>query len=131
LRLQRRTGAAQATSVVKEWSMIVQVRCSFSPPTAEDRADMASMALDLTDDPSSVRVFEDEWKDWLVVEFTMRTQAQYKVVDRVYEACGCLRRVDWMMGFPKTEAEEARHQRKLQRARERRRERRAEREREK
>jgi hypothetical protein len=57
--------------------------------------------------------------DWLVVEFTMLTEAQYKAVDKIDLALRLYggNRLDSMIGFPKSEAARQRTKRKTERRR--------------
>ena len=99
--------------------MNVYVRIRFRSPGVEDWAAMRSLALGLTNDTGGVRVFADTNPDWLVVEFTMPTEAQYAAVPKID---GAIRfwadhRQDSVIGFPKSEAEQARADRKAERRR--------------
>ena len=103
--------------------MNVRVQVLFDPPDEDARNAMRSLGRSVTNDPDSVRVFaSDDDPDWLVVEFTMPTEAQYKAVDKVDRAVRfhAWERLDSTIGFPKSEAERARTRRKTQRRREKR-----------
>ena len=68
----------------------------------------------------SVRVSAIEGRPgWLVVEFTMPTEAQYKAVGKIDHALRLYggNRLDSAIGFPKSEAQQARCQRKAERRR--------------
>jgi len=57
----------------------------------------------VTNDPTSVKVSAVEGRpDWLAVEFTMRTEAQYKAVDKIDRAMRIYggNRLDSAIGFP-------------------------------
>lgn len=94
--------------------MNVRLRIQFKPPTEEDWKAMRSLANSLTAEPKSVKVFADEKPDWLVVEFTMPTEAQYKAEPKISKAIRlhAWNRWDSTFGFPFTEAERARADRK-------------------
>lgn len=103
--------------------MNVRVQVLFDPPDENARAAMRSLGRSVTNDPDSVRVLaSDDDPDWLVVEFTMPTEAQDKAVDKVDRAVRLHadERLDSTIGFPKSEAESARTRRKTQRRREKR-----------
>ncbi len=108
--------------------MNVRLRILFQPPIDDDWKAMNSLAQSLTADPASIRVFADEKPNWLVVEFTMPTEPQYKAEPKVSLAIRlhAWNRHDVTFGFPLTEAERARADRKLARAKERRKARRRE-----
>jgi hypothetical protein len=67
--------------------------------------DVRSMALGLTNDRASVRVFrrKDDPR-WVVAEFTMPTEAQYRAVERIDGAIrfSLWEREDSVIYFPKT-----------------------------
>jgi hypothetical protein len=104
--------------------MNVRVEIQFDSPDQDAWDAMRSLARSVTNDPRSVRVFAlDDAPDWLVVEFTMPTAAQYKAVDKID---GAVRLHAWegldsTIRFPKSEAERARARRKAQRRRSKRR----------
>src|SRR4051812_23090778 len=103
--------------------MNVVVRILFTPPTESDRASLLSLGRTLTNNPQSVRLFaQDDDPQWLVVEFTMPTEAQYKAVDKIdyFLRFHVLTRMDSIIQFPKSAAEQARAQRKAERRRARR-----------
>jgi len=108
--------------------MNVRLRILFQPPTDVDWRAMHSLANSLTADPASIRLFADEKPNWLVVEFTMPTEPQYKAEPKISLAIRlhAYNRHDVTFGFPFTEAERARADRKLAKARERRKARRRE-----
>jgi hypothetical protein len=64
--------------------MQVRIEVMFGDTDSHHKADVRSVALGLTNDRASVRVFtkEDDPR-WLVAEFTMPTQAQYRAVERI------------------------------------------------
>jgi hypothetical protein len=107
--------------------MNVRVRIQFDEPAESDWQAMWSLANSLTNNKDSVRVVADaNEEDWLVVEFTMPTQAQGKAVDVIDRALrfADVARIDSTMSFPKTQAERARAQRKNERRKAQRRDRR-------
>jgi hypothetical protein len=67
---------------IRDAVMNVRVRILFKPPTEQDWQAMRSLAANLTSDPESVRVSTDKAPGWLVAEFTMPTEAQYKALPR-------------------------------------------------
>jgi hypothetical protein len=97
--------------------MQVRVRILFKPPTEEDWQAMRSLAKSLTKQPESVRVFADTNPEWLVAEFTMPTEAQYKAEPKISMAIRlhAWNRHDVTFGFPYTAAERARADRKAAR----------------
>ena len=104
--------------------MKVEVHCLFEAPGPDDWASMKGLACSLTNNPGSVRVFAlDGRPRWLAVEFTMPTQPQYQAVgaiDRELRFYGG-NRLDSTIGFPRSEAEQRRADRKNARCREKRR----------
>ena len=81
---------------------------THGPPTQARRDAMRSAAARCTDDKSSIRVQHEPMSDrhCLIAQFTMRTTAQYKVVDDI--AAGFKRDIwdfddymDMWMTFPK------------------------------
>jgi hypothetical protein len=103
--------------------MNVRVRIQFNPPTETDWEDMQALGRRLTREPGSVRVFADVQPDWLVVEFTMPDEAQYKAVPKIDEAIRfwLSSRWDTTIEFPRTEEEQAYVDRKTARRKARRR----------
>ena len=100
--------------------MNVRVEILFEPPDQDAWGAMRSVGQSLTNNPSSVRVFaSDDDPDWLLVEFTMRTEAQYNAVEKVDRALRLYawERLDSTISFPKSEAERAGARRKTQRRR--------------
>ncbi|MBN1589348.1 MAG: hypothetical protein JW888_07530 [Pirellulales bacterium] len=100
--------------------MKVHVEVEFAAPDENDWADMQSLGRSVTNDPKSVVVSAVEGRpDWLAVAFTMRTEPQYKAVDRIDHAMRVYggNRLDSSIGFPKSEAELARAERKAERRR--------------
>lgn len=82
--------------------MKLRVHILFESPGEDDRDEMLSMARMLTNASESV-VGGDGKPGWLVVEFTMPTEAQYKAVDKIDRAIRyyVLNRVDSIIQFPK------------------------------
>ncbi len=104
--------------------MNVRVHVQYESPSESDRASLASLGRDLTNDRESVRVFaRDAAPQWLVVEFTMPTEAQYKAVETIHSAIRrhAGNRMDSTIEFPKSAADQERSQRKAERRRARRR----------
>ena len=100
--------------------MNVRVEILFEPPDQDAWDAMRLVGRSVTNDPRSVRVFaSDDAPDWLLVEFTMPTEAQYKAVEKVDRAVRhyAWERLDSTIGFPKSEAERARARRKTERRR--------------
>src|SRR5262249_8413065 len=97
--------------------MNVRIRAQFKPPTEDDWRAMRSLANSLTKEPDSVRVSADADPEWLMVEFTMPTEAQYKALPKISRAIKlyAYNRWDATFGFPYTEAEQARAERKAER----------------
>lgn len=97
--------------------MNVRVRILFKPPTDEDWQAMRLLAKRLTNDQESVRVSADETAGWVVAEFTMPTQPQYKALPQIEWAIKLYarNRLDVRFSFPYTEAERARADRKAAR----------------
>jgi hypothetical protein len=88
--------------------MQVRVRIQFNPPTEAEWGAMRSLANSLTNDRDGVRVFADpEQPDWLVAEFTMPTEAQYKALPKIERAIRlhAWKRWDSTIAFPCTAAE--------------------------
>ena len=64
--------------------MKVCIEVMFGDTSPRYEADVRSVALGLTNDRTSVRVFvRKEDPRWLVAEFTMPTEAQYRAVERI------------------------------------------------
>jgi hypothetical protein len=104
--------------------MNVCVRIQIESPTKEDWGAMRSLANGLTDNGESVRVFADpEQADWLVAEFTMPTEAQYKALPKIERAIRfhAEERLDSTIAFPYTEDERERADRRAARRKARRR----------
>jgi hypothetical protein len=104
--------------------MQVRVRIQFKPLTEEDWAAIRSLANSLTDNRDGVRVFADgEQPDWLVAEFRMPTEAQYKALPKIERAIKfyAWNRWDSRFAFPSTAAERERADRKAARRKARRR----------
>ena len=100
--------------------MRVEVHVQFDSPGEDDWADMQSLGRCVTNDAQSVRVSAVEGRSgWLAVEFTMPTEPQYKAVDKIDRAMRIYggNRLDSAIGFPKSEAEQARAERKAERRR--------------
>lgn len=100
--------------------MNVRVHIQFEPPDQDAWDAMRLLAGSVTNDPGSVHVFaSDDSPNWLVVEFTMPTEPQYKAVDKVDRAVRWYagERLDSTISFPKSEAERARARRKTERRR--------------
>ncbi|HEV3025047.1 MAG TPA: hypothetical protein VGX76_21395 [Pirellulales bacterium] len=84
--------------------MIVRLQILFDGPTADDKAALRSVARQLTNNRTNVRVFaQDDSSGWLVAEFSMPTAAQYKAVARIDRALrfDLENRVDSIISFPK------------------------------
>ena len=102
--------------------MNVRVRIQFKSPGEDELSSMRSLARSLTNSPASVRISADE-PGWLVAEFTMPTEAQYAALPKIErEIRLCVwDRLDVRIGFPMSEAERARADRKAEQRRARRR----------
>lgn len=85
--------------------MQVRIEAMFGDTDARHENNVRSVALGLTNDRASVRVFarEDDPR-WLVAEFTMPTEAQYRAVDRIDRSIrySLGEREDSVICFPKT-----------------------------
>ena len=106
--------------------MNVMVRIRFDEPKEEDWQSMRSLARRLTSDRDTVRVYADEeHANWLVAEFTVPTEAQYKAVERIDRVLRfeVENRLDSVIGFPRSAAQEAGARRRNERRKARRRER--------
>ena len=100
--------------------MKVRIFVKFASPSESDWADMKSLGQSVTNDVKSVRVSATEARPkWLVVEFAMPTEPQYKAVDRIDRELRVYggNRLDSAIGFPKSEAARMRAQRKSERRR--------------
>jgi hypothetical protein len=100
--------------------MQVIVHVQFASPDEADWADMESLGRSVTNDAKSVRVSAVEGRpDWLAVEFTMPTEAQIKAVDKIDRVMRIYggNRLDSAIGFPKSEAERAKAERRRTRRR--------------
>ena len=78
----------------------------------------------MTNDAQSVRVSAVQGRsNWLAVECTMPTEAQYKAVEKIDRALRLYggNRLDSAIGFPRSEAQQARAEHKAERRRARRR----------
>jgi hypothetical protein len=97
--------------------MNVRLRIQFNPPIDEDWVSLRGLARSLTDDPEGIHVCEDRTPGWLVVEFTMKTEPQYKALPKIESAIRFYahRRWDTTFSFPMTPAERARADRKAAR----------------
>lgn len=102
--------------------MKVRVHILYESPCEADRASLLSLGRSLTNSPQSVAVHDGKPR-WLIVEFTMPTEAQYRAVDKIDHAIRYYadNRMDSIIEFPKTEAERERIRRKAARRRSRRR----------
>jgi len=86
--------------------MNVRVQVQFDSPAEDAWEAMRSLARSVTNNRRSVRVFTlDNAPDWLVVEFTMPTEAQYKAVDKIDRALRlhACERLDSGISFPKSQ----------------------------
>jgi hypothetical protein len=102
--------------------MKVRLEIMFETPSAEDEAALGSAARALTNDLQSVRVFpRGDNSHWLVAEFMMPTEAQYKAVDKIDAAIRFRlgNRLDSTIKFPKSEVERRKARRKGSRRKER------------
>ena len=100
--------------------MNVRLEIKLEAPTAEDEAALASVARALANDPQSVRVLpRGDNAHWLVAEFTMPTEAQYKAVDKIDSAIrfSLWNRLDSTISFPKPDQEERKGRNKTGRQR--------------
>jgi len=91
--------------------MDVRVEIQFEHPSEEDWQASRAIARSLTNKPDSVRVTADpERPDWLIVEFTMPTKAQYKAVDKIDAAVRyhAWNRLDSIICFPRRKPRRAR-----------------------
>ncbi len=105
--------------------MNVRVEVLFESPNEDAQNDLRLLGCELTDDPSSVRVFPlPDKPGWLVVEFTRLREAQPQAVDKIDRLMRFYvwEYLDSVIRFPKTAAERALADRKNVRRRVRRRE---------
>jgi hypothetical protein len=87
--------------------MKVQVKVQFGEPSQRAWDVMQALASRLTDRPHSIRVSaQADAPDWLIVEFTMPAEPQYKAVDKIDRAVRLYasERLDSIIRFPKPEA---------------------------
>ena len=94
--------------------MNVRLEIMFESLTEENEASLRRVAFGLTNDPQSVRVVPREGDpQWLIAEFTMPTEAQYKAVDKIDGKVrfSLWNRMDSIIAFPKSEQEHRRAQR--------------------
>lgn len=94
--------------------MNVRARVLFNQPKEEDWEAMQSLDRMLTNRPESVAVSADDNPNWLIATFTMHTEPQHQAVDKVFRAIRfcCANYQDCTVGFPYTEAQRARADRK-------------------
>ena len=100
--------------------MNVRLEIEFESPSDDDTAALRSLARGLTNDEDSLRVFAAvRAPSWLVAEFTMPTEAQYKAVEKIDRAIrwSVSNRQDSIISFPKSEEERERDRRKADRRR--------------
>ena len=98
--------------------MNVRVEILFEAPSENEVAELNSMALGLTDDPRSVRVFSPaDSPRLLVAEFTMPAEPQYVAVEKIDRSIRhhASNRMDSSICFPKTDEERERGRRKTER----------------
>jgi hypothetical protein len=98
--------------------MQVQVLVQFKRLAETDWEEMRALAKSLTNEPESVHVSAGSEPDWLVVEFTMPTEPQYKALPKIESAIKCYYASTWRdvrFGFPSTRAERDRAERKAAR----------------
>jgi hypothetical protein len=98
--------------------MKVLVHIMFRSPNEDDRETMRAVARALTNYPESVVVLEEK-PHWLVVEFSMPTEAQYKAVRTIESAIrkyayDCM---DSIIEFPMSEDDREQNRRKAERRR--------------
>lgn len=105
--------------------MNVCVLIRFESLGEKELESMRRLARSLTKEPASVNVSPDDKPGWLLAEFTMPTEPQYKAVPKIDHAIDlhlwASNKLDSIIGFPKSEAERAHTRRKAERRRERRR----------
>jgi hypothetical protein len=99
--------------------MNVRVRILFKSPGKNELSSMQSLARNLTNQPASVRVSADEEPGWLIAELTMPTEPQYAALPKIECAIrlSVWDRLDVRIGFPMSEAERARADRKAEKRR--------------
>jgi hypothetical protein len=102
--------------------MIVRVHILYQSPAEADRAALLLLGRSVTNSPKSGVVREGK-PGWLIVEFTMPTEAQYRAVEKIDRAIRHYadNRLDSTIQFPKSEVERERSRRKAERRRARRR----------
>jgi hypothetical protein len=101
--------------------MKVRLEIEFEVLTAEDEVTLGSVACGLANDPQSVQVFpRNDNSHWLVAEFTMPTEAQYKAVDKIDARIrfSLWNRFDSIISFPKSKPQQRKAPRKTRRRRE-------------
>jgi hypothetical protein len=98
--------------------MMVRVHVLYDSPSDADRASLLSLGRSLTDSPRSV-VVRDGKPNWLVVEFSMPTEAQNRAVSKIAREMRFHHgnHLDSGIEFPKTEEERERNRRKAERRR--------------
>ncbi|MDZ7616206.1 MAG: hypothetical protein U1E05_04330 [Patescibacteria group bacterium] len=107
--------------------MNVRVAVLFDRVDEQAWDEVESLGLGLTNQPTSVRVSPlPDKADWLLLEFTMPAMRQMDAVDHIDGAMrlDLLERMDSVISFPRTAAEQARAERKNARRRFRRRQKR-------
>ncbi len=85
--------------------MNVRLEVLFDEEAEESERDLHCVAMGLTDNRESVRVFAKEGEPgWWVAEFSMPKQRQIDAVDRIDRSFDfkMLNRLDSTIGFPKT-----------------------------
>lgn len=84
--------------------MNVRLEVLCNGDSSENANDLRFAALELTDEPKSLRVFPKETQpEWLVAEFTMPSQRQMDAADRIYRSVNFQMpdRVDLAISFSK------------------------------
>ncbi len=97
------------------------IEIQFEQLSPEHHEELASLARSLTDDTDTVRVqAKPGTDDWLSVEFTMPRMNQLAAVGLIDQALrySIEDRINSVIGFPRSEAEEARARRKNERRKE-------------
>ena len=100
--------------------MNVRLQILFESPSKEDTAALRSVARELTNDRKSMRVVAaEDARGWLVAEFTMPTEAQYRAVDKIDHSLrmSLENRLGSKISFPKSAEERQRARRKAERRR--------------
>ena len=94
--------------------MNARLKILFQTITKADFETLRNAANRVTTDRKSVRVYEDEKPNWLVVDFSMATQPKYAAVDAIDRALKFVygRGSDTIVQFPRSAAEDARAKRK-------------------